>query len=85
MGDFLPGYEAIGWYGVVAPRKTPDEIVDKLNGEINACLAESKLKARLADIGVEPTPMTRAEFGKLIADDTDKWAKVIRATGIKAE
>jgi tripartite-type tricarboxylate transporter receptor subunit TctC len=85
IGDFVPGYEAIGWYGVVAPRKTPDEIVDKLNGEINACLAESKLKVRLADIGVEPTPMTRAEFGKLIEDDTDKWGKVIRATGIKAE
>ena len=85
IGDFVPGYEAIGWYGVGAPRKTPDDIIDKLNGEINAGLADSKLKARLVDIGAEPTPMTPAEFGKLIADDTEKWGKVIRAAGIKGE
>jgi tripartite-type tricarboxylate transporter receptor subunit TctC len=85
IGDFVPGYEAIGWYGICAPRKIPADIVDKLNGEINAGLVDAKLKARLVDVGVEPTPMTAAEFGKLIADDTEKWGKVIRATGIKGE
>jgi tripartite-type tricarboxylate transporter receptor subunit TctC len=85
IGDFVPGYEAIGWYGVCAPGKTAVEIVDKLNGEVNAGLADSKLNARLADVGVEPTPMTPAEFGKLIAEDTKKWGKVIRATGIKGD
>ena len=85
IGDFVPGYEAIGWYGIVAPRKVPGDIVDKLNGEINAALADPTLKARLFDVGAEPTPMTPAEFGKLIADDTEKWGKVIRAAGIKVE
>jgi tripartite-type tricarboxylate transporter receptor subunit TctC len=85
IGDFVPGYEAIGWYGVGAPRKSPGDIVDKLNGEINAGLADSKLTARLADVGVEPTQMTPGEFGKLIADDTEKWGKVIRTAGIKGE
>jgi tripartite-type tricarboxylate transporter receptor subunit TctC len=85
IGDFVPGYEAIGWYGVGAPRKIPGEIVDKLNGEINAGLADPKLTTRFADVGVEPTPMTPAEFGKLIADDTEKWGKVIRTAGIKGD
>jgi tripartite-type tricarboxylate transporter receptor subunit TctC len=85
IGDFVPGYEAIGWYGVCAPGKTAGEIVDKLNNEVNAGLADAKLNARLADVGVEPTPMTPAEFGKLIAEDTEKWGKVIRATGIKGD
>jgi tripartite-type tricarboxylate transporter receptor subunit TctC len=85
IGDFVPGYEAVGWYGVCAPGKTGVETVDKLNGEVNAGLADSKLNARLADVGVEPTPMTPAEFGKLIAEDTEKWGKVIRAIGIKGD
>jgi tripartite-type tricarboxylate transporter receptor subunit TctC len=85
IGDFVPGYEAIGWYGVCAPGKTAGETVDQLNGEVNAGLADAKLNARLADVGVEPTPMTPAEFGKLIAEDTEKWGKVIRATGIKGD
>jgi tripartite-type tricarboxylate transporter receptor subunit TctC len=85
VGDFVPGYEAIGWYGVCAPKNTPADIVDRLNKEINAGLADPKLKARLGDVGVEPTPMIPADFGKLIAADTEKWAKVIRAAGIKAE
>jgi tripartite-type tricarboxylate transporter receptor subunit TctC len=83
IGDFVPGYEAVGWYGVGAPEKIPGDIVAKLNGEINAGLTDSKLNARLADVGVEPTPMTPGEFGKLIADDTEKWGKVIRTVGVK--
>ena len=85
IGDFVPGYEAIGWYGIGAPSKIPGDIVDKLNAETNAGLADAKLSARLADVGVEPTPMTPAEFGKLIAEDTEKWGKVLRAAGIKIE
>jgi tripartite-type tricarboxylate transporter receptor subunit TctC len=85
IGDFVPGYEAIGWYGVGAPGKISGDIVDKLNGEINAGLRDSKLNARLIDVGVEPTPISPAEFGKLIADDTEKWGKVIRTAGVKGE
>jgi len=85
IGDFVPGYEAIGWYGICAPRKIPGEIVEKLNDEVNRGLVDAKLKARLIDVGAEPTPMTPAEFGKLIADDTEKWGKVLRAAGIKIE
>jgi tripartite-type tricarboxylate transporter receptor subunit TctC len=84
MGEFVPGYEASVWYGLGAPRNTPAEIVSKLNSEINAGLVDSKLKARLADLGVDPMSMTSADFGKLIADETEKWAKVIRAANIKA-
>jgi tripartite-type tricarboxylate transporter receptor subunit TctC len=85
IGDFVPGYEAIGWYGICAPRKIPNDIIDKLNGEINAGLVDAKLKARLVDVGAEPTPMTPAEFAKLIAEDIEKWGKVIRAAGIKGD
>jgi tripartite-type tricarboxylate transporter receptor subunit TctC len=85
IGDFVPGYEAIGWYGLSAPSKTPGDIIAKLNAETNAGLADAKLNARLVDVGAEPTPMTPAEFGKLIADDTEKWGKVLRAAGIKIE
>jgi tripartite-type tricarboxylate transporter receptor subunit TctC len=85
VGEFLPGYEASAWDGIGAPRNTPAEIVDKLNKEINAALADSKVKARLADLGDVPMPMTPAEFGTLIAADTEKWAKVIRVTHIKAQ
>ena len=84
MGEFVPGYEASAFYGVGAPKNTPTEIVDKLNREINAGLADPKLKERLEDQGGVPMPMTPAEFGKLIADETEKWGKVIRAAHIKA-
>jgi tripartite-type tricarboxylate transporter receptor subunit TctC len=83
--DFLPGYEASGWFGLFAPRNTPAEIIDKLNKEINAALADPKVKARLADLGGTVVLGSPADFGKLVVDDKEKWAKVIRAAGIKAE
>jgi tripartite-type tricarboxylate transporter receptor subunit TctC len=85
VSEFLPGYEASSWFGVGAPKNTPAEIVDKLNKEINAALADPKMKARLADLGGEVLPGSAADFGKLIADETEKWAKVIRFAGIKPE
>ena len=85
VGDFLPGYEASDWYGICAPKGTPIEIIDKLNAQINAGLADPKLKARLADLGGTPLPGTPAEFGKLIADETEKWGKVVRAAHMKPE
>jgi tripartite-type tricarboxylate transporter receptor subunit TctC len=81
----LPGYEASAWYGIGAPKGTPAEIIDKLNKEINAGLADPKLKARLADLGGAVVPGSPADFGKLIADETEKWGKVIRAANIKPE
>jgi len=85
VGDFVPGYEASGWFGIGAPKSTPVEIIDKLNREINAALADAKINGRLADLGSLPMPMTPANFGKLIADETEKWGEVIRAANIKAE
>jgi tripartite-type tricarboxylate transporter receptor subunit TctC len=85
MGEFVPGYEASTWYGVGAPKATPAEIVDKLNKEINAGLADPKMQARLADFGGTPLVGSPADFGKLIADETEKWGNVIRALNIKAE
>jgi tripartite-type tricarboxylate transporter receptor subunit TctC len=85
VGDFVPGYESSQWYGVVAPRNTPAEIVDKLNNEINAALADPKMKARLADLGGTVLPGSPAAFGKLIAEETEKWAKVVKFAGIKAD
>jgi tripartite-type tricarboxylate transporter receptor subunit TctC len=85
VGDFVPGYEASSWHGLGVPKNTPAEIVEKLNKEINAVLADSKAKARVADLGGVPMPMTPSEFGKFIADETEKWGKVIRATNIKPE
>jgi tripartite-type tricarboxylate transporter receptor subunit TctC len=85
VGDFVPGYETSQWYGICAPRNTPAEIVDKLNREINAAIADPGMKARLAAIGGEPLPGSPAGFGKLIAEETEKWAKVVRAAGIKPE
>ena len=84
VAEFVPGYEASVRYGIVAPRNTPAEIIDKLNKEINAALADPKMKARLADLGAVAMPMTSAEFGTFIADETEKWAKVIRMAHIKA-
>jgi tripartite-type tricarboxylate transporter receptor subunit TctC len=83
VGEFLPGYEATTWYGVGVPKKTPNEIVEKLNKEINAALADPKLKARFAELGAEPMMMTPAEFEKFVVAETEKWAKVIRAANIK--
>ena len=85
MGDFVPGYEASVWTGVGAPKNTPAEIVDKLNKEINAALADPKMKARLADLGGDVLALSPADFGKLIADETEKWGNVIRALNIKAD
>jgi tripartite-type tricarboxylate transporter receptor subunit TctC len=85
LGEFVPGYEASTWYGVGAPKATPAQIVDKLNKEINAGLADSKIKARLADLGGDVLALSPADFGKFIADETDKWAKVIKFAGIKAD
>ena len=81
----MPGYEASTWFGIGAPRNTPSEIIDKLNREINAGLADPKIKARLADLGLAVFAGSPAEFGKLIADETEKWAKVVRFANIKAE
>jgi tripartite-type tricarboxylate transporter receptor subunit TctC len=85
VAEFVPGYEATAWFGIGAPKNTPTEIVDKLNTTINAGLADPQFKARLKDLGGEPTPMTPAEFGKLIADETEKWAKVVKFSGARAD
>jgi tripartite-type tricarboxylate transporter receptor subunit TctC len=85
FAEFVPGYEASFWYGVGAPKATPAEIVEKLNKEINAGLADPKIKARLADLGGAVLALSPADFEKLIADETEKWAKVIKFMGIKAE
>jgi len=85
LGEFVPGYEASSWYGIGAPAGTPTEIVDKLNREINAGLAESKIKARLADMGSMTLAGSPSDFRKLIAEETEKWAKVIKFAGIKPD
>src|SRR6516165_7957113 len=85
VGDFLPGYEASAWYGVAAPKSTPSEIVDKLNMEINAGLVDSKLRPRLADLGGTVIPGSPADFGKLVAEEIEKWGKVVRFSGAKPE
>ena len=84
IGEFVPGYEASTWNGVVAPKGTPADAIDKLNGTINAGLANATIKARFADLGATPLPMSPAEFGKLVVDETEKWAKVIKFAGIQA-
>jgi tripartite-type tricarboxylate transporter receptor subunit TctC len=85
VDEFVKGFEASNWYGIAAPRNTPADIINRLNKEINASLADPRLKARLADLGATPMPTTPADFGKLIADETEKWGKVIRAANIKPE
>jgi tripartite-type tricarboxylate transporter receptor subunit TctC len=85
IGETLPGYEVSIWYGIAAPKGTPPAIVEKLNQAVNAVLADPKLQTRLAELAGEPMPMTPAEFGKLVAEETEKWGKVIRAANIKAE
>jgi tripartite-type tricarboxylate transporter receptor subunit TctC len=85
VAETVPGYEASAYYGMSAPKGTPPEIIEKLNKEINAALADPKIKARLAELGGMLIPGTPADFGKLVADETDKWAKVIKAGGVTLE
>jgi tripartite-type tricarboxylate transporter receptor subunit TctC len=85
IAESVPGYESSIWNGIVAPRGTPAEVVSKLNNEINAALADPRIKTRLDELGSVPMPMTAADFGNLIADETEKWGKVIRAANIKPE
>jgi tripartite-type tricarboxylate transporter receptor subunit TctC len=85
IGEFVAGYEFNSWQGIGAPRNTPAEVVDKLNKEINAGLADPKVKARLAEMGYTPMPMTAAEFRKFVADETEKLAKVVKLSGAKPE
>ena len=85
VGELVPGYEASTWWGVGAPRNTPVEVVERLNREINEALADPKIKARFAELGGTVLPGSPADFGKLVADETEKWAKVIRAANIKPE
>ncbi len=85
VGDFVPGYETSAWQGIGAPKNTPAEIINKLNKEINAGLADPKIKTRVADMGGTVLTGSPADFGKLIAEETEKWGKVIRAANIKPE
>ena len=85
VGEFVPGYEGTAWFGIGAPKNTPKEIVDKLNQEINAGLADPKLKARLEELGGVPMSMTPADFGKFITDETEKWGKVVKFADLKVE
>jgi tripartite-type tricarboxylate transporter receptor subunit TctC len=85
VADFVPGYEGTGWQGIGVRRGTPAEIIDKLNREINAGLADPQVKARIADLGATVFTSSPAEFGKYIADYTEKWAKVIKAAGAKVQ
>jgi tripartite-type tricarboxylate transporter receptor subunit TctC len=85
IGEFVPGYEASAWYGIGAPKGTPADIVDKLNKETNAALADPKIKARLAEFGGTMLAGSPADFGKFIATETEKWGKVVRFAGLKPE
>ena len=85
LGEFVPGYEADGWFGIVAPKATRGEIIGKLNNEINAAVADSKVRAQFRELGVSPMSMAPIEFGQLIADQTEKWGKVIKVADIKPE
>jgi tripartite-type tricarboxylate transporter receptor subunit TctC len=85
VGDYVPGYETSGWFGVVVPRNTPAAIIDKLNKEINAGLADPGIKARFADLGATVFPGSPADFGRLIVDETEKWGKVVKFSGAKVD
>jgi tripartite-type tricarboxylate transporter receptor subunit TctC len=85
VGEFVPGYDAITWFGLGAPKSTPEEIIDKLNKEINTSLADPKIKEHMAELGAEPLVLTPGGFGKLVADETEKWGKVIKIAKIKPE
>jgi tripartite-type tricarboxylate transporter receptor subunit TctC len=83
IGDFVPGLATSSWYGIVAPKTTPTGIIERLNKEINAALADPTIRVRFADLGATVVPGSPGEFGKLIADDTEKWAKMVKFAGIK--
>jgi tripartite-type tricarboxylate transporter receptor subunit TctC len=85
VGETVPDYEAISWYGIGAPKGTPAQVVDKLNGEIDAALADRAIKTKLVDLGVEPMPMTPAAFGAFIAAETNKWSKVVKFASLKVD
>jgi tripartite-type tricarboxylate transporter receptor subunit TctC len=85
VGESIPGFESSSMNGLGAPQNTPPEIVDRLNKEVNAALADPKFRTRLADIGGTPLAGSPADFGKLIAEDTEKWAKVVKFSGAKVE
>ena len=85
LGDSVPGFEATAWHGIGVPARTPAEIVAKLNKEVNAALATPSMAAALAKLGADPAPMTPAQFATFIADDTEKWAKVVKLSGAKPE
>ena len=85
LAEILPGYEASSYFGIAAPRNTPAEIIDRLNQEINLGLADSRIAQRIIDLGDAVLPLSPSEFGKLMVDETEKWAKVVRAVNIKAE
>jgi len=85
LAEFVPGYEASQWYGIGAPKETPADVVEKLNKAVNAVAADPAIRARLAGLGIDPTPMTSSAFGTFIADETEKWGKVIRAANIQVE
>ena len=85
LAEFVPGYEASQWYGIGAPKETPADVVETLNKAVNAVAADPAIRARLASLGIDPTPMTSSAFGTFIADETEKWGKVIRAANIQVE
>jgi tripartite-type tricarboxylate transporter receptor subunit TctC len=85
LADFVPGYEASAWFGIGVPKGTPRAVIDKLNREVNLALADPKFKAKLVELGGTLTPGTPEDFGKTIAEETDKWAKVVNAAGVKVE
>jgi tripartite-type tricarboxylate transporter receptor subunit TctC len=85
VAEFVPGYQASSWYGIGAPKNMPTELIEKLNTEINAALANTAMKARLVELGAEPMPMTPVEFGTFIVNETDKWGKVVKFAGVKVD
>jgi len=85
VADFLPGYEASAWYGLGAPKNTPDEVIDKINKGMNAVLADPKSQARFAELGASLLPGSPADFSRLVADETEKWGKVVRFSGAKPD
>jgi tripartite-type tricarboxylate transporter receptor subunit TctC len=85
LAEFVLGYVSESWQGIGAPKNTPSEIIDRLNREINAVLADPKIRAKFAELGGTPVPGSPADFRKLVADEIEKWGKVIRAVGIEAE
>ena len=85
MTEFFPGYEATGWYGIAVPKATPPEIVETLNQAVNAALADPGIRSRFAELGCKPSGGSAADFGRFIAEETDKWGKVIKFAGITAD